>query len=55
METMLNWLLNLPKDFANAGSWLTTEIEGLGIAPLALLGLGGLAVLIGWKVIRLIV
>lgn len=54
-NTLWNWLFQLPQQFAQMGSWLTTSLPYIGMSPLALLGVGGLTAVIVFSLIRLVV
>lgn len=45
MTELLDWLVNLPRHFAQFGEWLTTPIAigDLSISPLAMLGSSAVA------------
>lgn len=49
------WVLQLPRGFAAFGTWLVTPLDYINVAPLALFGVGAIAVIVGFKVVRLVV
>ena len=54
-RTLFNWILSLPGEFAKFGSWLTTPLPNLNISPLAIFGLTGLTIIVGFLIVRLVV
>ena len=55
METLWNWVINLPLVFVEFFKWLTTDLPYLNMTPLALFTFGGLTILIGFLLVRLVV
>lgn len=49
------WVLQLPRGFAAFGTWLVTPLDYINVAPLALFGVGAIALIVGFKVVRLVV
>lgn len=55
METLFKWLLDLPRAFGDVGNWLITPLPYINLAPLAVIGIGGLTAIVAVKVVRLFV
>lgn len=59
VNEIVNFLLGIPQTIATFGSWLVTPLgNGITLSPLALLGVGGVSViigLIGLHIVRLFV
>lgn len=55
MQQLWSWVINLPLVFAQFFEWLTTDLPYLNISPLSLFTFGGLTVLIGFLLVRLVV
>lgn len=55
METLFKWLLDLPRAFADVGNWLITPLPYINLAPLGVIGIGGLTAIVAIKVVRLFV
>lgn len=55
METLWQWTLNLPLAFTEFFAWLTEPLPYLDMPPLALFSIGGLTILIGFLLVRLVV
>lgn len=51
---IVNFMFQFLKNIGEFASWLTTDIEGLNMPPLAFFGIGGFAVIIGLWVFKLI-
>lgn len=54
-NVLINWLLDLIKQFAQFGSWLTEPLPYINLAPLSILGFTGLTIVIGFLIVRLVV
>lgn len=55
-KIFINWSQTLITEFAKFGQWLTTPIAYLnGFTPLSLFSVGGLTLVIGFLIIRLVV
>ena len=55
VNSLFNWLLNLPIEFSRFGNWLVTNLPYINISPLAIFSLGGLSVIISALLLRLFV
>lgn len=55
METLWNWLINLPLVFVEFFKWLTEPLPYINISPLMLFSFVGLTILIGLLLVRLVV
>ena len=55
MQQLWSWVINLPLVFVDFFNWLTTDLPYINISPLALFTFGGLTVLIGFLLVRLVV
>lgn len=50
-----NWASEALKNIGEFGAWLTTPLEHIGIAPLAIVGsVAGISVIIGFLILNLI-
>lgn len=54
-NTLINWLLDLIKQFAKFGAWLTQPLPYINMPPLAILGFTGLTIIIGFLLVRLVI
>lgn len=52
---LINWLLNLIREFAKFGQWLVTPLPYINIGPLALFSFAGLTALVVILLVRLVV
>ena len=52
---LIEWLMNLLREFAKFGQWLVTPLPYLDIAPLALFSFAGLTALVVILLVRLVV
>lgn len=55
MENLWNWVINLPLVFTEFLSWLTVDLPYINMSPLALFSVGGLTIIIGFLLVRLVV
>lgn len=55
MDTLWQWVINLPLVFVEFFKWLTSDLPYLNMSPLALFTFGGLTILIGFLLVRLVV
>lgn len=55
-QELYNWVLEIPQTLAQFGTWLTEPIKPglIDLSPLALLGIGGVSVLIGLIVVHVV-
>lgn len=54
-NTLFNWLLDLIKQFAKFGNWLTEPLPYLNVPPLAVFGFAGIVAIIGFLLLRLVI
>lgn len=54
-NVLIKWLLDLIREFAKFGTWLTQDLEYLGVSPLQLFSFTGLLLLIGFLLYRLVI
>lgn len=54
-NTLFEWLLNLVKEFAKFGNWLTTPLQYINVSPLAIFGFAGITALVVILLVRLFV
>lgn len=52
---LINWLTSLVTELAKFGTWLTSPLPQINIAPLYLFGFTGLTIIIGALLLRLFV
>ena len=55
IQILFDFFLGLINSFATALTWLTTDLPYLGLSPLDCLTFGGIQLIIGFLVIRLVV
>lgn len=54
-NTIFQFILDFIVTLTQFGSWLSTDLPGLGISPLGLFTFGGITVLVGFLVVRLVI
>ena len=54
-NTLFQWLFDMLGEFAKFGNWIVTPLPYLNVSPLALFGFGGITLLIGFLLVRLVV
>lgn len=56
IETLFNFLLEIPQAVANMGEWLVSPMSEkyLNISPLALFGIGGTSIIIGIIIVHVV-
>lgn len=55
MDSLWNWLINLPLEFAKFGAWLTEDLPYINMSPLVVFSFTGLTVLVVILLVRLVV
>lgn len=55
MQQLWSWVINLPLVFVDFFNWLTTDLPYINMSPLSLFTFGGLTILIGFLLVRLVV
>lgn len=55
MEYLINWVINLPLAFSTFLAWLTTPLPYINISPLSIFSLGGISLLVGFLLLRLVI
>lgn len=55
LGTLFNWLLNLTNVFAQFLTWFTQPLPYLNLAPLELFSFGGITLVLGFVIVRLVV
>lgn len=53
-QGILNFMFSFLANIGEFATWLTTDIQGLNMPPLAFFGIGGFAFIIGLWVIKLL-
>lgn len=54
-NVLITWLLDLIREFAKFGTFLTQDLPYIGISPLSLFSFTGLTILIGFLLYRLVI
>lgn len=56
LETLFNFLLQIPQAVANFGNWLLSPLNEkyLNISPLAMLGIGGTTIIISIIIVHVV-
>lgn len=55
IDTLIDWLINLPILFAEFGTWLTSDLPYINVSPLAMFSLTGITALVGFLLVRLVI
>lgn len=55
MEYFIHWLIELPKMFVELEQFLLTPLPYINIAPLGLFTIGGIAAILGFKALHLVI
>ena len=55
LQSLVSWLFGLFEQFSLLGTWLTTDLPHIDLAPLELISYAGITFIIGFLIVRLVI